>query len=68
MGEILVEVLEVKSVSHCVQCHRQLEEKILSFEQRLVEADQWCEKCWSEMMIDADLSYLENPNYLSLAP
>jgi hypothetical protein len=52
-------------MNHCVQCHRPLREDGMSFEQRLVGADQWCTECWSDIMIDADLSYLDKPGNLS---
>ncbi len=52
---------------NCTQCGDPISEESFSFEQRLIDDHNFCRKCFDEIMLDVDLSYLDNPRFLAHA-
>lgn len=52
---------------NCIQCEDPISEESSNFEQRLIDDQDFCRKCFDEMMLDVDLSYLDNPRFLARA-
>ena len=54
---------------HCVECSEPINPNSLSFEQKLIEDQDWCGKCWARIMTDSfdELSYLDHPKFLTVA-
>jgi hypothetical protein len=50
----------------CVECDSPIDPNSLSFEQRLIDDQDFCRRCFDEIMNDEDLSYLKNPGLMSL--
>ena len=47
---------------HCVSCNSSFDQAGRTFEQRLVDDDSFCSKCWTEIMdaeYDSDVAYLD---------
>jgi hypothetical protein len=53
----------------CVECSEPINPNSLSFEQKLIEDQDWCGKCWARIMTDSfdELSYLDHPKFLTVA-
>jgi hypothetical protein len=51
----------------CVQCFNPVDMEALCFEQRLINDEAWCRKCFDEIMTDVDLNYLDSLRLTALA-
>lgn len=53
-------------MKHCVECGSPVDANSLSFEQRLIDDQDFCRRCFDEIMSDEDMPYLNDPSLLSL--
>jgi hypothetical protein len=51
----------------CLICGIIIDPKLIIFEQRLIKDEDFCGKCFAEIMKEESMEYLENPGFLSLA-
>lgn len=48
----------------CVQCLNPIDTAMLSFEQRLIDDQDFCRRCFDEKVDGEDLTYLESSRFL----
>jgi hypothetical protein len=53
-------------MKHCVECDSPIEPGSLSFEQRLIDDQDFCRRCFDEIISDEDMPYLKSPGLMSL--
>lgn len=52
-------------MTDCVQCFNPINADALSFEQRLINDQDFCRKCFDETLDREGLDYLDNPRFLA---
>lgn len=52
---------EEEQPKSCVACFSPIDLESLSFEQRLINDEHFCRRCFDEIMRDESLPYLDNP-------
>jgi len=56
-------------MNKCVSCFRPIDESSLSFEQKLIDDENFCRSCWDDVMSESvdELTYLDHPKFLTVA-
>ena len=52
---------------HCVECNSPIDPNNMSFEMKLVDVQDFCRRCFDEIMADDGLPYLDDKRFMTVA-